>query len=146
MLLAYSAWSFQLLGSASTSTPILLDANKPTPQHALFCMIQQSMCIAAHQLCPSPAELDKLKELQRQTGSAYIPLTGKFKPSSNTAAFSDEPSGLSSARTAMAATPMLGGGLTPLSGNKKVEMMLGISKAGGSSNGTGSMPPPPPRQ
>lgn len=92
------------------------------------------------------AELDKMKELQRQTGSAYIPLTGKFKPSSNTAAFTDDPSGLASARTAMAATPMLGGGLTPLSGNKKVEMMLGISKGGSSTNGTGSMPPPAPRQ
>lgn len=92
-------------------------------------------------------ELDKLKELQRQTGSAYIPLTGKLKPSSNAAAFSDEPSGLASARTATAATPMLGGGLTPLSGSKKVEMMLGISKAGGgSSNGAGSMPPPAPRR
>lgn len=92
-----------------------------------------------------PAELDKMKELQRQTGSAYIPLTGRLKPSSTTAAFADEPSGLTSARTATAATPMLGGGLTPLSGNKKVEMMLGISK-GGSSNGAGSMPPPAPRR
>lgn len=97
-------------------------------------------------VCTLHAELDKLKELQRQTGSAYIPLTGKLKPSSNAAAFSDEPSGLASARTATAATPMLGGGLTPLSGNKKVELMLGISKAGGSSNGAGSMPPPAPRQ
>lgn len=97
-------------------------------------------------------ELDKMKELQRQTGSAYIPLTGKFKPSSNTAAFGaaddDQPSGFASARTATAATPMLGGGLTPLSGNKKVEMMLGISKAGagGGGDGAGSMAPPAPRR
>jgi hypothetical protein len=107
--------------------------------HALICIVLVVLCCAA--------ELDKMKELQRQTGSAYIPLTGKFKPSSNTAGFTDEPSGLASARTAMAATPMLGGGLTPLSGNKKVEMMLGISKGSSSSaNGTGSMPPPAPRQ
>jgi hypothetical protein len=85
-----------------------------------------------------------MKELQRQTGSAYIPLTGKLKPSSNTADLTDDPSGFASARTAVAATPVLGGGLTPLSGTKKVEMMLGISKGG--SSGSGSMPPPAPRR
>ena len=84
------------------------------------------------------AQLDKLKELQRQTGTAYIPLTGKLKPGA--AVGRDAPSGLASARTGTAATPVLGGGMTPLAGNKKVEMMLGISK------GSGSMPPPAPRR
>ena len=39
---------------------------------------------------------------------------------------------------AVALTPVLGGGQTPLTGTRKVEAMLGI--------GGGAMPPPPPRQ
>lgn len=85
------------------------------------------------------ANLDKLKELQKATGTAYIPLTGKLKPGA-AAGGKDPLSGLASARMGTAATPVLGGGLTPLAGNKKVEIMLGISK------GSGSMPPPAPRR
>jgi hypothetical protein len=90
-----------------------------------------------------------MKQLQRQTGSAYIPLTGKLQPATNSG-LRDELSGFASARTAAGVTPRLGGGLTPLSGNKKVEAMLGISKAssggGGGGGGDSSMAPPPPRR
>ncbi len=83
------------------------------------------------------SELDKLRALQRASGSAHIPLTGRgLLPRGGGSGAVDAPSGLASART-----PMLGGGLTPLVGDQKVEAMLGISKPG-----KGGMAPPPPRR
>ncbi|WIA22095.1 hypothetical protein OEZ85_004437 [Tetradesmus obliquus] len=98
------------------------------------------------------AELDRLKALQRSTGSAYIPLTGKGRLGVGGSRGEDPLSGLATARSgaggaSVAPTPVLGGGLTPLSGVRKVEAMLGISKPGGSSSsGKGSMLPPAPRK
>jgi hypothetical protein len=92
-----------------------------------------------------------MKELQRQTGSAYIPLTGKLKPATNSG-LREELSGLVSARAATAATPRLGGGMTPLDGDskRKVELMLGLGSAsvsgGGGGGGNSSKAPPPPRR
>eukprot|EP00882_Tetradesmus_deserticola_P006126 GHRQ01006449.1.p1 GENE.GHRQ01006449.1~~GHRQ01006449.1.p1 ORF type:complete len:309 (+),score=160.96 GHRQ01006449.1:38-928(+) len=97
------------------------------------------------------AELDRLKELQRTTGSAYIPLTGKGRLGSGGSRGEDPLSGLATARSgsggaSVAPTPVLGGGLTPLAGSRKVEAMLGISKPGAGSSGKGSMLPPAPRR
>lgn len=87
------------------------------------------------------SELDRLRSLQRQAGSAHIPLSGG---GAKRGGGDWEAGGL---------TPMLGGGLTPLTGNRKVEAMLGISKPGGGGGGRGKagkggggMPPPAPRR
>eukprot|EP00775_Hariotina_reticulata_P014317 gene14317-44_t len=100
----------------------------------------EELAIARATASDNPSsELDRLRELQKQTGSAFIPLTGRAKPG---AAVRDPLADVGAGDASkVPATPLLGGGMTPLSGNKKVEMMLGISKVG-----AGSMPPPAPRR
>jgi hypothetical protein len=75
---------------------------------------------------------------------------GKGRLGASSSRGEDPLSGLATARSgaggaSVAPTPVLGGGLTPLAGNRKVEAMLGISKPGGGS-GKGSMLPPAPRK
>ena len=60
-------------------------------------------------------------------------------------AMADPLSGYDTVHSNAAPTPVLGhlgGGDTPLVGNKKVEAMLGVKR---SREGAGSMPPPPAR-
>lgn len=92
------------------------------------------------------AERNRLAEVQKQEGSAYVVLSGKAQQGPGAGA---RPGGMPSSKgnaaptpVAGARTPMLGGGLTPLAGNSKVEAMLGVKKPGGG----GSMLPPAPRQ
>lgn len=117
---------------------------------------QQEVAIkkAATSADPS-AELDRVRLLQQQVGAPYVVLSGKATPLPPRA-----PKASSAGRdhhhhvdedhppsSTVAKTPMLGGGYTPLAGDRKVEKMLGLRKDGGS--GSGDMPPPsskPPRR
>ena len=99
------------------------------------------------------ADLGTMKQVQQHLGTAYIPLTGKVKPPGTLEPEDDldhVPGTASIRKSGMASippTPVLGGGLTPLTGKRKVEMMLGMSNGGSSSvqGGKSSMPPPAPR-
>lgn len=87
-------------------------------------------------------QLEHVVEMQKQMGTAYIPLTGKgAKPAGGNAGAGAATSGGLRDVSKTSLTPVLGGGVTPLTGNRKVEIMLGIKKpsAGG---GFSSMPPP----
>lgn len=95
---------------------------------------------------------DALRGVQAVTNTPYVMLSGQLKPGQ----ISDPKSGYATADAAAALTaptPVLGtGGHTPLVGNKKVEAMLGLRKAGGTTSmaaagGTSSsMPPPGPKR
>jgi hypothetical protein len=79
-----------------------------------------------------------------------VTTTGKGRLGTGGSRGEDPLSGLATARSgaggaSVAPTPVLGGGLTPLAGVRKVEAMLGISKPSGGS-GKGSMLPPAPRK
>jgi U4/U6.U5 tri-snRNP-associated protein 1 len=72
-------------------------------------------------------------------------LSGKVRPGQ----ISDPASGNAVAeREPVALTPVLGGGQTPLMGDRKVEAMLGIRKPPAAPGGgvASSMGPPPPRK
>jgi U4/U6.U5 tri-snRNP-associated protein 1 len=89
------------------------------------------------------AELDKMRALQAQLGTPYLPLDGKAGLPGRSGD-DDEPGGaLPVARGkgggGKGGRPQLGGGLTPLVGDRKVEAMLGIKRP------PGGMPPPKPK-
>ena len=75
-----------------------------------------------------------VKCLQAKSNTPYVVLTGNIRPGQS----SDPKSGYATVDSQVALTPMLGGGRTPLVGDRKVEAMLGIRKRAG----TDSMPPP----
>lgn len=74
---------------------------------------------------------ERLGSVKQATASSHLVLNGRA-------------AGLPArhADPATAPTPVLGGGDTPLVGDKKVAAMLGLNKG----KGAGSMPPPPSRQ
>ena len=72
--------------------------------------------------------------LQAKTNTPYVVLTGNIRPGQS----SDPKSGYATVDSQVALTPVLGGGKTPLTGDRKVEAMLGIRKR----TGNDSMPPP----
>ena len=72
--------------------------------------------------------------LQAKSNAPYVVLTGNIRPGQS----SDPKSGYATVDSQVALTPMLSGGRTPLTGDRKVEAMLGIQKRAGN----GSMPPP----
>ena len=72
--------------------------------------------------------------LQAKSNTPYVVLTGNIRPGQS----SDPKSGYATVDSQVALTPMLGGGRTPLVGDRKVEAMLGIRKRPGND----SMPPP----
>ncbi|DBA93483.1 TPA: hypothetical protein ACH3X3_013582 [Trebouxia sp. C0006] len=75
-----------------------------------------------------------LKNAQAKSNTPYVVLTGNIRPGQS----SDPKSGYATVDSQVALTPMLGGGRTPLVGDRKVEAMLGIRKRPGND----SMPPP----
>ncbi|KAK9862047.1 hypothetical protein WJX84_001233 [Apatococcus fuscideae] len=83
------------------------------------------------------ASLAQQKQESKRSATPYIVLDGKVKPGQST----DPKSSYATADHQVALTPMLGGGHTPLAGRQKVEVMLGMKRAGGSMN-----PPPPLRK
>ncbi|KAI8475940.1 MAG: SART-1 protein [Monoraphidium minutum] len=96
-------------------------------------------------------ELDRLRALQAQLGTPYLPLDGKAGLPGRAAGDDDDGPPLPVAR---GSKPQLGGGLTPLVGDRKVEAMLGLSKppahgggrgGGGGGGGRGGMHPPKPK-
>jgi len=93
------------------------------------------------------AELGRMRTLQAQLGTAYLPLDGKAALPQRRGDDDDAP--LPVARKGGAGgkggRPQLGGGLTPLLGDKKVEAMLGLKKPPAPGGGKGGMPPPKPR-
>ncbi|BDA45958.1 probable U4/U6.U5 tri-snRNP-associated protein 1 at N-terminal half [Coccomyxa sp. Obi] len=82
----------------------------------------------------------RMHAVQEQTATPYLVLSGKVKPGQS----SDPTSGFATVeREPVALTPVLGGGQTPLTGNRKVEAMLGVKRP---RDGDASMAPPPPRK
>lgn len=73
--------------------------------------------------------------MQAKANTPYVVLTGNIRPGQS----SDPKSGYATVDSQVALTPMLGGGRTPLVGDRKVEAMLGMKKRGG---GHDSMLPP----
>jgi U4/U6.U5 tri-snRNP-associated protein 1 len=73
--------------------------------------------------------------MQAKASTPYVVLSGNIKPGQS----SDAASGYATAEGKESLNSMLGGGHTPLIGNRKVEAMLGI-KIDPSSHA--SMPPP----
>lgn len=97
------------------------------------------------------AEVGKLRALQEQLGTPYLPLDGKaLLPGKGG---DDDDAALPVTRQPRGGghKPQLGGGLTPLLGDKKVEAMYGIKKPegasrhGGGGGSKGHMPPPKPK-
>lgn len=76
--------------------------------------------------------------IQSATATPYLVLSGKIKPGQ----ISDPASGY--ATEERTARSMLAGGQTPLTGKRKVEVMLGL-QGNATPMGIHSMPPPPPR-
>jgi U4/U6.U5 tri-snRNP-associated protein 1 len=95
------------------------------------------------------AELGRLRGLQAQLGTPYLPLDGKAALPGRYGDDDEPGAGLPVARGkggGRGGKPQLGGGLTPLVGDRKVEAMLGIKKPpGGPPGGKGGMPPPKPK-
>ncbi|CAL8462106.1 g1637 [Coccomyxa elongata] len=82
----------------------------------------------------------RMHAVQEQTATPYLVLSGKVKPGQS----SDPASGFATVeREPVALTPVLGGGKTPLTGNRKVEAMLGVKRP---RDGDSSMAPPPARK
>lgn len=85
-------------------------------------------------------QLEQLKQVQKAQRSAHVVLSGKGKIGTTVQA----PSGMhdhgrrSGRGATLAPTPVLGKGSTPLTGTKKVEVMLGIKKKSGEANGGSS--------
>lgn len=71
--------------------------------------------------------------MQAKANTPYVVLTGNIRPGQS----SDPKSGYATVDSQVALTPVLGGGKTPLTGDRKVEAMLGITK-----RAKDSMPPP----
>lgn len=78
-------------------------------------------------------DFDSMDALQAKTNTPYVVLTGNIRPGQS----SDPKSGYATVDSQVALTPVLGGGKTPLTGDRKVEAMLGIRKRTGN-----DMPPP----
>ncbi len=113
-------------------------------------------------------DLAQREAVQKTMGTAYLPLDSKGAAALKLQDDDEQPGGsrghgkrkqhgVGKAAAAPAAggkTPVLGGlggGLTPLTGDRKVEAMLGIRKppggdGKGGSSGKGSMLPPPPKR
>lgn len=94
-----------------------------------------------------PDSLRRLHAAQKIAAAPYVVLNGSVRPGQ----ISDPTSGFATANgyetqrggaASLAPTPLLGGGKTPLVGNRKVQTMLGMKRSGGDV----SMPPPPPRK
>ncbi|KAK9806920.1 hypothetical protein WJX72_007494 [[Myrmecia] bisecta] len=81
------------------------------------------------------SSLARLQHANKAAAAPYVVLTGNVKPGQS----ADPVSGYATVEHA-ALTPVLGGGQTPLLGDRKVEVMLGIKREGG------HMPPPPARR
>lgn len=84
-------------------------------------------------------ELDKLRSLQQQLGTPYLPLDSKTALPGKAGDDDDAPLPLARGKGGGSGKPQLAGGLTPLLGDKKVEAMYGIKKP---PTDKGSMPPP----
>ena len=94
------------------------------------------------------SELDKVRALQAQLGTPYLPLDSKA-PLPGRGGGDDDDHPLPGARPQRGGKPQLGlgGGTTPLLGDAKVAAMLGLQKPmppGGKP--PGAMPPPKPRK
>ncbi|KAL4437375.1 hypothetical protein ABPG75_004514 [Micractinium tetrahymenae] len=87
------------------------------------------------------ASLTQMKQVQKQAATPYVVLSGTIKPGQSRDAASGYAT-VDRAEQLAAPTPVLGRlpGNEPLTGNAKVEAMLGIKR-----KGTESMPPPPPK-
>ncbi|KAL4429830.1 hypothetical protein ABPG77_010947 [Micractinium sp. CCAP 211/92] len=87
------------------------------------------------------ASLAQMKQVQKQAATPYVVLSGTIKPGQSRDAVSGYAT-VDRAEQLTAPTPVLGRlpGNEPLTGNAKVEAMLGIKR-----KGTESMPPPPPK-
>ena len=94
----------------------------------------EQVLMHAHRVGTNQSIKRVLGVLQAKTNTPYVVLTGNIRPGQS----SDPKSGYATVDSQVALTPMLGGGRTPLVGDRKVEAMLGIRKRPGND----SMPPP----
>lgn len=90
------------------------------------------------------ADLDRMRSLQAQLGTPYLPLDGKAALPGRAGDDDDAPA-VPLARAPRGGKPQLGGGLTPLVGDAKVARMLGLEKPPAPPGGKGGMPPPKPK-
>jgi len=84
----------------------------------------------AHRVGANQSAKYLLAVLQAKTNTPYVVLTGNIRPGQS----SDPKSGYATVDSQVALTPMLGGGRTPLVGDRKVEAMLGIRKRPGNNS------------
>lgn len=112
-------------------------------------MVKDAEAAAAKKSATSeqPDSLRRLHAAQKIAAAPYVVLNGSVRPGQ----ISDPTSGFATANgyethrsgaASLAPTPVLGGGKTPLVGDRKVQAMLGMKRSGG----TTSMAPPPPRK
>ena len=94
----------------------------------------EQVLMHAHKVTTNQSVKYVLGVLQAKTNTPYVVLTGNIRPGQS----SDPKSGYATVDSQVALTPMLGGGRTPLVGDRKAEAMLGIRKRPGND----SMPPP----
>lgn len=80
-------------------------------------------------------QLEQLKQVQKAQRSAHVVLSGKGKIGTTVQAPSSMHDHGRKKGATLAPTPVLGKGSTPLTGTKKVEVMLGIKKKSGEANG-----------
>ena len=99
----------------------------------------QKVKMAAASVQPA-SSTERLQTINQASASPYLVLNGN-----NARAPSSSGKKHNNASEQVSLTPVLGGGSTPLVGDKKVALMLGM-KSGVSSQGGESMRPPPPRQ
>ena len=94
----------------------------------------EQVLMHAHRVGANQSVKYFLAVLQAKSNTPYVVLTGNIRPGQS----SDPKSGYATVDSQVALTPMLGGGRTPLVGDRKVEAMLGFRKPPGND----SMPPP----